>query len=635
MRGGYFMNLIFPKGKYIFLWGGLIANAGGMTRAMLKRACLLIQAGVDVTILISARGIEQFNIVEHYQKNGFPEINRNNFVIREAWMGEILSNNNKSHDIGILSQLNSLCVKSTSSEKIYWKDGLEFAREILNKPQGIREIRYMTQEKELISEIYWENTLSRIVTDFTDQKGIKHRKERYFSQNGFCHTVFENIWKDNKWEIVDIKSFDEKNQKIIDLGNYSNLREMFFSSYVNKCNNSQIFVFCDPILDFEPGFSKMHEIPGKSIYKIAINHGIGFGGERTWNSIINPRIKNNIENTVIPNIDAFILLTKRAENDFRKRLGGRNIFYTIPNTIRIPEEIRPFSERDLNRIVYIGRFDENQKQISHLIKAFSIVSKKYPNSHLHIFGRGNSEGLYRKLIEDLHLTNVFIEPFTNNVDAEFQKCAFPVVCSEWESFCLSLYESLANGCPVVSYDFRYGAREGIVDRKNGLLVEPNNIDLLADKICWMLSHKEKIEEMSVNARVMIGKYNEKFYAENWNKVINDVAHAHRFRTQLTDIDFTLLKKNYSQILKRMNFEGLLTVSGSVPKIAIGMQKIYLRVYNSDESDYEKINCKNSEILNDSMKYDVSGKFFVQPGCKVTICLEWNNCFIEKNIEIWD
>lgn len=76
------MSVVFPEGNYIFCWGGLIMNAGGMTRAMLKRACTLIRAGRDVTILCAARSMEQLNGVEHYQQNGYPEISRKNFVIR-------------------------------------------------------------------------------------------------------------------------------------------------------------------------------------------------------------------------------------------------------------------------------------------------------------------------------------------------------------------------------------------------------------------------------------------------------------------------------------------------------------------------------------------------------------------------
>jgi len=631
------MSTPFPSGKYIFIWGGLIINAGGMTRAMLKRACAFIQAGMDVTVLVSARGIEQLNGIEHYQRNGYPQISRKNFVIREEWMGERLSDNHIQHQVGILQQVESLCFELANKERIYWKDGMEFARESLSQPEGKREIRYKAKTGETIFEVYWQNVLSRIIADYIGEDGIKHRRERFFAKNGFCHTVFESIWKDT-WEIVWIKVLDERNQKITNFKNYSEFRKHFFSTYVNECNEKEIFVFCDPILDFDPGFSQMQERDGKTIYKIAINHGIGFGGARMWNSEINPRIRDNIEKTIVPHMDAFVQLTKRAEDDFRKRLGGRDILHTVPNTVKIPEKVKAFSDRDLNRIVYIGRFEERQKQISHLIRAFAIVTTKYPKAHLHLFGRGESEGIYRRMISELGLSGrVFIEPFTNKVDEEYQRAGFSALSSAFEGMSLSLYESLANGCPVVSYDFKYGVRDGIEDGRNGLLVEPNNIEKLAEKICWMLAHPEKRKEMSENARIMIEKYHEKYYCDNWAILLNALVQRHPYRTFLTSIAFELTGKKYLPILKKLTFSGVLTVMGNVPEIAEGMERIYLRVYSKNEDDYSTVESKRVILENcktEVRSYTVFEELVVSCGRRITLCLEWNNCFVEKELALW-
>lgn len=630
------MSVVFPEGNYIFCWGGLIMNAGGMTRAMLKRACTLIRAGRDVTILCAARSMEQLNGVEHYQQNGYPEISRKNFVIREAWEGERLSDNRTHHEVGILARSDTLCVELTNKGKVYWQDGVELAREIPSQTPGKREICYTSPAGESVAEVYWEDSLSRIITDYVDDKGTKHRRERYFAPNGFCHTAFESVWTNNTWNITSIRSFDETAHTVEEFKDYSPFRQRFFSSYVNECAAGQIFVFCDPILDFEPGFSKMHERDGKTIYKIGVNHGVGFGGERNWNSVINPRIRDNIEKVVASTMDALVLLTKQANEDFRKRLGGRDVLFTVPNTVRIPKEIRPFSTRDLNRAVYIGRFDENQKQISHLIRAFAIVCKRHPDAHLHIFGRGASEAEYRRLIQELDLGRwVILEPFTNDVEGEYQKAAFSVSCSSFEGHSLSVCESLANGCPVVSYDYKYGPQDGIANGKNGLLVKLNDIEMLADKICWMLAHPKKVEEMSENARVMVDQYHERFYNSNWADVLNALVLQHPYRTHLTDMQVQLSQKTYTPILNKFTFSGVLTVLGSVPKAAEGMERIYLRLYNHDDSDYSIIDCSSKAADGETHSFNISGKLSAERKKRVTICLEWNNCFIERDMALWD
>lgn len=221
------MSVVFPEGNYIFCWGGLIMNAGGMTRAMLKRACTLIRAGRDVTILCAARSMEQLNGVEHYQQNGYPEISRKNFVIREAWEGERLSDNRTHHEVGILARSDTLCVELTNKGKVYWQDGVELAREIPSQTPGKREIRYTSPAGESVAEVYWEDSLSRIITDYVDDKGTKHRRERYFAPNGFCHTAFESVWTNNTWNITSIRSFDETAHTVEEFKDYSPFRQPF------------------------------------------------------------------------------------------------------------------------------------------------------------------------------------------------------------------------------------------------------------------------------------------------------------------------------------------------------------------------------------------------------------------------
>lgn len=628
------MNAEFPRGKYIFLWGGLIMNAGGMTRAMLKRACMLLRNGIDVTILLSARGMEQLNGVKHYMENGYPEIGEARFVTREQWTGEHLSDPGRTHDVGVALQVLQMPFELKGNQKIYWKEGIVFASENVNPYPNGKEISYTLNGKS-IREIYWMDSLNRIVVDEDNTvDGYKHRHECFYAKNGFCHTVFESIWKDSSWDTISIRTFDENSKRVQTYRNKSELDQCFFSSYVNECTDDEIFVFCDPILDFEPGFAKMKETADKRIYKIGINHGIGFGGNRTWNSQLNPRIVSNIEKTIVPNMDAFVLLTQEALKDFQKRLGNRNILFSVPNTIEIPERIIPFAERDLNRVIYIGRFDESTKQISHLIKAFEKVSKERPQAHLHIFGRGESEKLYRKLISDLHLEkSVILEPFTNNTYFEYQRAAFSVVCSAWEGFCLSLYESLANECPVISYDFRYGSG-GIENEKNGIIVKLNDTNMLANKILWLLSEPSKIEAMSKNARNMIEKYSENHYQEYWAKVLNQVVKQHSYRTFLEEMHLDIRKEKYSELQREWTFSGNLTVIGSIPEAAKGMEHIYLRVYNSHQDDYQIV-----DVVVEDISYDpqlgasatILGRANVRKNQRISICLEWNNCFIESDI----
>ena len=49
-------------------------------------------------------------------------------------------------------------------------------------------------------------------------------------------------------------------------------------------------------------------------------------------------------------------------------------------------------------------------------------------------------------------------------------------------------ESIEVGCPVISYDVRYGPSEIIDHNKNGFLVEPNNIKAFADYMAKIIDN---------------------------------------------------------------------------------------------------------------------------------------------------
>ncbi len=53
--------------------------------------------------------------------------------------------------------------------------------------------------------------------------------------------------------------------------------------------------------------------------------------------------------------------------------------------------------------------------------------------------------------------------------------------SSFEGYPLATLESMSRGCPVVSYDIRYGPREQISDGVDGFLVPPGDIELLAQR----------------------------------------------------------------------------------------------------------------------------------------------------------
>ena len=120
--------------------------------------------------------------------------------------------------------------------------------------------------------------------------------------------------------------------------------------------------------------------------------------------------------------------------------------------------------------------------MDHLIKAYRKFLESGHQTKLYLFGKDEDHQLamMKDLISEYQLEDmVKISNYTKKPLVEFGKSKASLLTSKYEGFGLTIMESIEVGCPVLSYDVRYGPNEIINHGKNGYLIERNNIDSLA------------------------------------------------------------------------------------------------------------------------------------------------------------
>lgn len=156
----------------------------------------------------------------------------------------------------------------------------------------------------------------------------------------------------------------------------------------------------------------------------------------------------------------------------------------------------------------VGRIIRDKGVIEY-IEAAKIVKEKYPEAKIQIVGYfdTNPTAITEEEIQR-HVDGGIIEYLgsTDDVRPFLEKCSVFVLPSYHEGTPKSVLEAMATGRPIITTDAP-GCRETVVDSLNGFLVPVKNVQMLAEKMIWMIEHPEEAEEMRFESlRICQEKY---------------------------------------------------------------------------------------------------------------------------------
>jgi glycosyltransferase involved in cell wall biosynthesis len=182
----------------------------------------------------------------------------------------------------------------------------------------------------------------------------------------------------------------------------------------------------------------------------------------------------------------------------------------------------------------IGRLSA-QKGQCFLLQALARLKDKHPELKCLLIGDGNQRPRLEKMVRELDLCRRVV--FCGGVEhvAPFiQLSEFTVLPSLSEGFGLAALESLLLGVPVVASRVG-GVPEVVGEGLNGLLVEPEDVEGLAEAIRWMLENRDEAGRMGSNGlesarakfsnEAMLSAY-ETYYATRLNRHSSKILLTH-------------------------------------------------------------------------------------------------------------
>ncbi|MNH82903.1 putative poly(glycerol-phosphate) alpha-glucosyltransferase [compost metagenome] len=208
-------------------------------------------------------------------------------------------------------------------------------------------------------------------------------------------------------------------------------------------------------------------------------------------------------------IDQVLTLTQNDKDQFDK--FHSNVL-VIPNFSPFP--ISSTHQQNNKQIVTIGRLTD-QKNYIHLLQAWEKISQAIPDWYLNIYGEGEHHQMLDNYIVQEALQNVTLMGTTSDVKQVYEQSSFFVMSSKYEGLPMVLIEAQSFGLPIVSYNCPYGPSDVIQENQNGLLVEDQNIDKLAEAILKLASSPDLLKRFSQKSLLNAEKYQPEQILKIW------------------------------------------------------------------------------------------------------------------------
>jgi len=176
---------------------------------------------------------------------------------------------------------------------------------------------------------------------------------------------------------------------------------------------------------------------------------------------------------------------------------------------------KPSKVENSGQIITIGIVKKLEPYygVEYLLKAFHLVLKKFSNVKLLIIGDGYEKNRLENLANELNIKeHVEFKGLINHVELldYYHVIDIFVVPSLIESFGVVVVEAASCGLPVIASNVN-GLPETVIDGETGFLVPPQNPQIIAEKISYLINNPE--------IRKRMGKAARKFVEENyvWKK----------------------------------------------------------------------------------------------------------------------
>lgn len=227
--------------------------------------------------------------------------------------------------------------------------------------------------------------------------------------------------------------------------------------------------------------------------------------------------KKNIRNFLYQYTDYLVCQTPDAKKYFPQNIQKKTV--VIPNPIKsdLPKAHNGIRQK---KIVNFCRI-EKQKNLFMLVDAFKMITDKFNDYKLYIYGDGSEKENLQKYISQKELNDkIIIQEFCQNIHHEIKDFMMFVSSSNYEGISNSMIESMAIGLPTICTDCPCGGASMMIkDHENGILTPVGDTEALFNAMNEVIENEKLFNKLSKNGQKIKERLDSKKICDEWKKLI--------------------------------------------------------------------------------------------------------------------
>lgn len=191
-----------------------------------------------------------------------------------------------------------------------------------------------------------------------------------------------------------------------------------------------------------------------------------------------------------------------------------------PNSFRTQDFVPKEQERE-NALLWVGRIENAQKNISGFLKMWIHFSKSHPDWKAFVVGTGTDLNKYLEESKKGKWNNLTFEGAQSDVAKYYKKCKYFCMTSFGESWGMVITEAMTFGCVPVAMNTFPTLTDIIDNGKNGLICDSNPISMantlnstIASPIEWGI--------LSAGAVEKVKEFDVSLVADKWEELLNNL-----------------------------------------------------------------------------------------------------------------